>query len=106
MTGMRKEKVSDLIQQEVARLLQTEMHDSRLGFLTVTGVSMSNDLRHARVFVSTLAPGEERQEALRALEAGRGFLRRRLGQTLRLRFTPELTFTFDASIEQGARIEQ
>jgi ribosome-binding factor A len=106
MTGSRKHRVSDLIQQEVARLLQTEMHDTRLGFLTVTGVSMTNDLRHARVFVSTLASGEAREEALRALEAARGFLRRRLGQTLRLRFTPELTFAFDASIEQGARIER
>jgi ribosome-binding factor A len=106
MAGQRREKVSDLIQQEVARLLQTEMHDTRLGFMTVTGVSMSNDLRHARVFVSTLAAGEAREEALAALEAARGFLRKRIGQTLRLRFTPEITFALDTSIERGARIER
>src|SRR5688572_20803429 len=106
MAGPRREKVSDLIQQEIARLLQTEMHDPRLGFVTVTGVSMSNDLRHARVFVSTLEAGEAREEALAALEAARGFLRKRIGQTLRLRFTPELAFMLDTSIERGARIEQ
>jgi len=106
MAGLRREKVSDLIQQEIARLLQTEMHDTRLGFVTVTGVSMSNDLRHARVFVSTLEAGEAREEALAALEAARGFLRKRIGQTLQLRYTPELTFLLDTSIEHGARIEQ
>jgi ribosome-binding factor A len=105
MSGTRKERVSDLIQQEVARLLQMEVHDARLGFLTVTGVEMTRDLRHARVFFSTLAAGDAREEALHALVAARGFLRRRLGQTLRLRFTPELTFSFDDSIERGARIE-
>ncbi len=106
MTGLRKERVSDLIQEEVARLLQTSMHDLRLKLVTVTGVSMTNDLRHARIYVSMLAEGAERDDTMAELDAARGFIRRRLSQALNLRYTPELTFTYDTSIEQGARIER
>ncbi|HKY34195.1 MAG TPA: 30S ribosome-binding factor RbfA [Candidatus Polarisedimenticolia bacterium] len=106
MAGSRREKVSDLIQAEVARLLQQEVHDARLGFVTVTGVTVSPDLRHARVHVSTLAEGEARAAALSALKAARGFVRRRLGQELRLRYTPDIEFRLDTSLEQGARIER
>jgi len=105
MTGPRREKVSDLVREEVARLLQVEMHDTRLGFITVTEVRMSSDLKHARVYVSLLSEGPAREQALQALTAARGFIRRRLGQTLRLRYTPEITFAVDASLEYGARID-
>src|SRR5262245_43442859 len=105
MTGPRREKVSDLVREEVARLLQSEVHDSRLGFITVTEVRMSPDLKHARVFVSLLAEGRARDHAMEALAAARGFIRRRIGQTLRLRHTPDIQFTLDTSIEYGARIE-
>lgn len=105
MTGSRTERVADQIQRAVAHVLQFELHDARLGFITVTGVRVSPDLGHARIFVSLLSEGEAREEALRALEAARGFVRRHIGATLRLRRTPEITFTIDTSIEQGARIE-
>src|SRR5262245_9490499 len=105
MAGPRREKVADLVREEVARLLQMEVHDARLGFMTVTEVRMSPDLKHARVYVSTLSGGEARARSLEALEAARGFVRRRIGQTLRLRYTPELSFVLDTSIEYGARIE-
>ncbi|MGH9868381.1 MAG: 30S ribosome-binding factor RbfA [Candidatus Polarisedimenticolia bacterium] len=105
-SGPRKERVSDLIQEEVARLLQTSMHDARLKFVTVTAVSMTSDLRHARIHVSTLAEGEAREETMRALESARGFIRKRLAGTLQLRFTPDIVFEFDTSIERGARIEK
>ena len=106
MSGSRREKVSDLVRDEVARLIHSELHDVRIGFITVTGVSMSNDLKHARVFVSMLQEGEARQDAMDALSAARGFIRRRVGQTLRLRYTPEISFRIDPSIEYGARIEE
>ena len=106
MTGQRRERVSDLIQEEVARLLQTSMRDLRLKLVTVTGVSMSNDLRHARLYVSMLAEGAERDITMEALDAARGFIRKRLSQSLNMRYTPELTFAYDASIERGARIER
>jgi ribosome-binding factor A len=106
VTGSRPDRVADLVQREVARLLQFEVHDARLGFVTVTGVRMSADLRHARVFVSLLSEGDARAAAERALEAARGFIRRRLGQALNLRHTPEIAFSIDTSIEYGARIER
>lgn len=106
MPGPRHEMVSDLVRDEVARLLQTELHDTRLGFVTVTGVSMSGDLKHARVFVSMLQEGPAREQAMEALKASRGFIRRRLGQTLRLRYTPEIAFRLDTSIEYGSHIEE
>jgi len=105
MAGPRRDKVSDLVREEVARLLQMEVHDARLGFVTVTDVRMSADLKHARVFVSLMSSGPARQHALEALDAVRSFVRRRLGQTLRLRYTPEIVFALDTSIEYGARID-
>ncbi len=105
MSGPRREKVADLVRDEIARLIQSELHDSRLGFVTVTGVQMSGDLRHARVFVSVLQEGPAREQALEALQAARGFIRKRLGGTLRLRYTPEIAFRLDTSIEYGSRIE-
>jgi len=105
MSGSRTERVADEIQKAVAHVLQFEMHDARLGFITVTGVKVSPDLGHARIFVSLLSEGKAREDSLKALEAARGFVRRHIGSTLRLRRTPEITFTIDTSIEQGARIE-
>lgn len=106
MSGARKERISDAVQAEVARLLQFEVQDSRLGFVTVTGVEMTGDLRRARVFISLLGDDSRRDQSLDALEAARGFLRKRIGQTLRLKYTPELVFSLDTSIEQGAKIEK
>jgi len=106
MSGSRREKVSDLVRDEVARLIHSELHDVRIGFITVTGVSMSNDLKHARVFVSMLQEGTARDQAMDALAAARGFIRRRIGQTLRLRYTPEISFRIDPSIAYGAKIEE
>lgn len=105
MTGSRTERVADQIQREVARVLQFEMHDSRLGFITVTGVKVSPDLGHARVFVSLLSEGKARDEAIKALDAARGFVRHHIATSLRLKRTPEIVFTIDTSIEQGARID-
>lgn len=106
MNGPRREKISDLVRDEVARLIHSELHDVRIGFITVTGVSMGGDLKHARVFVSMLQEGTAREEAMDALGAARGFIRRRIGQTLRLRYTPEISFAIDPSIEYGAKIEE
>lgn len=106
MPGPRREKVSDLIKHEVARLLQTEVHDARLGFITVTEVRMSPDLKHARVFVSILEEGDKREEAMAGLRAATGFIRRELGHNLRLRYTPTVDFSLDTTIEYGARIER
>jgi ribosome-binding factor A len=105
MQGKRLDRVNQLIKEEISTLLQRELKDPRLGFVTVTDVETSKDLRVAKVFVSVL--GDERQWAasLAALASARGFVRNRLRQHLDLRVTPEVDFRADHSMEHAARIQ-
>jgi ribosome-binding factor A len=105
MQGKRLDRVNQLIKEEISTLLQRELKDPRLGFVTVTDVETSKDLRVAKVFVSVL--GDERQWAasLAALASARGFVRNWLRQHLDLRVTPEVDFRADHSMEHAARIQ-
>jgi ribosome-binding factor A len=105
MQGKRLDRVNQLIKEEISTLLQRELKDPRLGFVTVTDVETSNDLRMAKVFVSVL--GDERQWAasLAALTSARGFVRNWLRRNLDLRVTPEIDFRPDRSMEHAAKIQ-
>jgi ribosome-binding factor A len=105
MQGKRLDRVNQLIKEEISTLLQRELKDPRLGFVTVTEVDTAKDLRAAKVFVSVL--GDERQWAssLAALASARGFVRNWLRQHLDLRVTPEVEFRPDRSMEHAARIQ-
>jgi ribosome-binding factor A len=105
MQGKRLDRVNQLIKEEISTLLQRELKDPRLGFVTVTEVETSKDLRMAKVFVSVL--GDEKQWAgsLAALASARGFVRNWLRQHLDLRVTPEIDFRPDRSMEHAARIQ-
>src|SRR4029450_8062444 len=81
-----------------------ELKDPRIGFVTVTGVETSTDLREARVFVSVLASEPERERTLQALSAAHGVLQARLGRELRMKRTPQLAFEYDPSVERGVRM--
>ena len=101
----RIERVNHLIRQEVSQLLQRQVKDPRLGsFVSVTEVSTSPDLKYARIYVSRIGGGEEKQETLDGLAAAAGFLRNELARRLELRRIPELRFQWDNSIERGARL--
>ena len=101
----RIERVNNLIRQEISELLQRQVKDPRLGnFITVTGVSVSTDLKYAKIFVSCISSEEEKQEMLHALVAASGFFRNELARHLRLRRIPELSFQWDDSIERGAHL--
>jgi ribosome-binding factor A len=103
----RIQRVSSLIRQEISELLQRQVKDPRLGnFVAVTEVSVSPDLRYAKVFVSCIGSEEEKREALSGLMAASGFFRSRLAKRLRLRRIPELSFHWDDSIERGAHLLQ
>ena len=103
----RIERVNSLIRQEISQLLQREVKDPRLSsFITVTEVITAPDMKHARVYISHLGTEAERQEALKTLTAAVGFFRRELAKTLKLRYTPELSFHGDDSIERADRISQ
>ncbi len=106
MLGPRRQRVADAVQEAVARLIQQEMHALRAGLLTVTGVRMTSDLKRARVFVSVLEEGAERERTFDRLQAARRFVRRRVGDILRLRYTPEIEFVLDTSLEDRARLER
>jgi ribosome-binding factor A len=101
----RSLRVADQIQRELAELLRSEVKDPRIGLVTLTAVEVSPDYAHAKVFFTTLDA-----EHLTAIEAGlrraAGFLRRQLGQRVRLHMIPELHFVFDASVERGARVSR
>ena len=106
MSSARRERVAASIRGELTRILQTQMHDPRIGFVTITGVEVTPDLSRAWVYISVLGGDEQRQASLQALEGARGFLRREISHALTLRRMPALEFRMDLSGEQGARIER
>jgi len=104
MPSRRLEQVAGLLQEELSHLLEREVKDPRMGFVTLTGVELSPDLRHARVYFSVLGDEEAVQQSLAALERAAGFLRHELSRRLTLRQVPELHFVLDRSGERAQRI--
>jgi ribosome-binding factor A len=106
MSGTRRDRVAANLHQSLTGLLASGMNDPRLGFITVTGVELSKDMRHAEVFVSILGDHEARTRSMEGLASAAGYLRRELAHSLNLRRTPDLRFHLDLSGEQGQRIDQ
>lgn len=104
--SQRAERVAELIKQEISKLLQKGLKDPRIGFVTVTGVEVSKDLRSSKVYFSVLGDEQAKAESMAGLNAANGFIRRELGKFLHLSHTPEIVFKFDNSIEYGAHINQ
>ena len=101
----RSERTSRLIQREISELLERQVNDPRLSrLISVTEVSLSPDLKHAKVFVSTLGSEINREDMLAGFNNASGFLRKELASHLRLKRTPQLSFHYDDSIERGARL--
>jgi len=100
----RTKRVEAQIQRELAQLIQFEVKDPRVGLVTVSAVEVSSDMAYAKVFVTTLGDEESIPEMLEGLNRAAGFLRRELGKRLTIRLTPELTFVYDASVTEGARM--
>ncbi len=102
----RPTRVGEMIRMEISNLLIRGLRDPRIGLATVTEVKMTSDLKQARVYVSVLGGLEERKNTLAGLNRAASHIRHEIGSQLRLRNTPELSFVYDSSIEQGARIEE
>jgi ribosome-binding factor A len=102
----RLRRVADQIQRELSALLHVGVKDPRVGLITLTGVEVSPDLAHAKVFFTTLGDAQSLEGTRAGLGHAAGFLRTQLGRRLRLRVTPELHFHYDASIERGVRLSQ
>jgi ribosome-binding factor A len=102
----RSSRVGEGIRVELSAIIQEgALHDPDVGYVTITDVHASDDLRHAKVYVSVYGEPAVQDKSLAALKRAASFLRRELGPRLRLRFTPELDFVLDESLERGARIE-
>src|SRR5688572_27939909 len=102
----RTERLGEEVREEIAQMIAGELKDPRIGFVTVTRVQLATDLRNARVYVAILGTPEERKKTLAGLRAAAGFMRRSLGESLRLRYTPELSFQYDEGAEHADRVEQ
>ncbi len=102
----RKERVSSLILREVSEIIERDLQDPRLGFVTVTGVKITSDLRHATIFITVHGTEEERKETLAVLNSARGYIRREFGRRVRLKYTPEIDFEYDNTFEEMERINK
>jgi ribosome-binding factor A len=102
----RSDRVADALQQAIAELLLREIRDPRIGMVTITGVRISPDLRHARVFFSRLGEERERAESLAGLRSASGFIRAQVTRKLGLRVAPEIVFEFDPGLEHAERVSE
>jgi ribosome-binding factor A len=105
-TSRRSQRLALQIQHEISTMLLRNVKDRRIGMVTVTGVDLSPDLRHARVYVSCMGTDQERAGTMVALNHAAGWIRHELGQRIRMKFLPELVFQIDASLEYGERIDR
>jgi ribosome-binding factor A len=100
----RSDRVAGQLRRDLARLIQMEIKDPDVGFVSLSDVEVTRDLAHAKVYITVFEP-EKAVTSLRALKRAAAFLRRRLGQELRMRQVPELHFLHDDSVERGSHID-
>ncbi|MDQ0164709.1 30S ribosome-binding factor RbfA [Bacillus horti] len=106
MSNVRAHRVGEQMKKELGLIIQRELKDPRIGFVTVTAVEMSGDLQQAKVFLTVFGNEGQKEDSLKAIAKASGFIRSELGKRIRLRHTPELIFKFDESIEYGSKIEK
>jgi ribosome-binding factor A len=106
MATERMRRVNEVIREVIGDAIATELDDPRIGFVTVTAVDTSPDLRSARIFVSVLGDEVEREQTLAALGSAHGLLQSRIASEMRIKYTPTLSFHYDDGPERGVRMAQ
>ena len=106
MADSRRARIADQIQRELAELIRLELRDPRVGLITLTGVELSRDQSHAKVFFTALGAESAAEDAADGLRRAAGFLRTQLAHRLTTRKVPELHFEFDESVERGVRLSK
>ena len=106
MTTSRRERLAEELRSQISILIRREIRDPRIGFVTLTGASVSPDLTHARIYVTILGTDAARQQSLRALNGAAGYLQRSVFKELRLRRPLEIVFVLDEAARTGSRIEE
>ncbi len=102
--SFRPERLAEAIKKEVSELLRESLKDPRIGFVSITSVEVSRDLRYANIYASVFGEQAQQKSSIEALQKAQGFIRGELGRRIRLRYTPEITFKLDQSISHGSRI--
>jgi ribosome-binding factor A len=104
MDDLRVERIARALRREISDILRNELKDPRIGFVSVTDVELSSDLRQAKVFCSVLGEQEDKRKAIEGLRSATGFVRTEVARRIRLRHAPEINFLLDESIERGVRV--
>ena len=104
MEGKRSERVADLVRKEISEMLVRTIKDPRIGFVTITRVTATDDCRSAKIYYSVVGSLDEREQSLEGLNSAKGYIRRELGHRLKLKYTPEIVFQFDPSIEYAVHM--
>lgn len=103
---VKKDKIAGIIQKEISEIIQFELKDPKIGFITITDMDVTGDLSQARIYVSFLGQDARKEAGMKALERSKGFLRTQLAKRLTIRKVPELIFKQDVSLEKGNKIEK
>ncbi|MCP1144089.1 30S ribosome-binding factor RbfA [Lysinibacillus endophyticus] len=103
--SLRSNRIAEQMKKELGDIITRKLKDPRVGFVTVTDVDVTGDLQQATVYISSLGSDREREDTLKALMKASGFIRTEIGQRIRLRRTPEITFEYDSSVEYGNKID-
>ncbi len=104
--GLRPERVQAAMKREISKIIHSEIKDPRIGFITITRVDITQDLRYAKVFFSILGEAKAKEASLEGLKSATGYIRRLIGQRLKLRFVPNIVFKSDDSIEYSIELEE
>ena len=104
MRFKRSQRIQELLLEEISKLLQVGLKDPRIGFATLTRVEVSDNLKHAKIFVSVMVSEKEKSDTLNALKSAKGFIRNALGKNLYLKYLPDLEFKKDENAEHVEKI--
>jgi ribosome-binding factor A len=104
--GMRSKKVEGQLKKEISTVLQEELKDPRIGFVTVTRIDLTGDLRHAKVYFSIMGDEDAQNAGMEGLQSAAGYIRKHVGEKLQLKYVPELSFRLDKSAEYSMNLEK
>jgi len=104
--GMRSKKVQVQLKKEISRILHDDLKDPRIGFVTLTRIDLTGDLRYAKVYFSILGDKKVQESSLEGIESATAYIRRLVGQRLKLKYVPELSFRLDRSLEYTIKLEK
>ena len=104
--GIRSDRVQVQLKREISKILHEDLRDPRIGFVTVMRIDLTGDLRYAKIYFSVLGDDAKQESSVEGIESAAGYIRRLIGERLKLKFVPELSFRLDKSIEYSVNLEK